>query len=366
MATNDRDDAMADVRAAMEQISKGGGESPPTPNTALQPAQTSDASPPSDADDAQAALDTVAERARDPDTGKFVKAAPEKAAPEPAAKPITATTEAREAPQPAPSTAPTGKPPPGWSPEAKAAWATFPPAVQQAVLKREEEVSSGFKQKSDELRRLQEIDGIVAPRRAYYQRFGFKSDAEAINHLMTLSDSMERDPASTIAHLAQHYRVDLARMTGGQPQQPQQQQPQIQPQQQNIPAVVREQIQLVRAQEIVSEFEQSPPEHYQDVKPLMKQLLEIGQANDMQDAYDKAVWMTPELREKKLEAQKAEEEAKRQAAATPKLAQKLKASNASLNGAPHGTPSNRPNGAAKGTFGEVTDDVRAAISQLSG
>ena len=88
-------------------------------------------------------------------------------------------------------------------------------------------------------------------------------------------------------------------------------------------------------------------------------------ARDMQDAYDQAVWRDPQLREKLLEAQRTAEEAKRQAAAAPKVAQKIKASNASLSGAPHGTPSTRPVNGQKGAFGEVTDDVRAAIAQLS-
>lgn len=361
---NERDDAMADVRASIAQLQKGADE---LPSDAPPPSQESSAS--STEGDAEAVIDEIAEqqapaRARDPKTGKFVAASE---APEQPVKPqVKATPEAKEATPPAPSTAPAvGKPPPGWSAEAKATWATLPPALQQAVLKREQEVSDGFRQKSDEMRRFQELEGVIAPRRSYYQRFGFKSDAEAVNHLMTLSDSMERNPGATIAHLAQHYGVDLRTLTGGQVQQnPQLQQPQQQ-QQPDIARTVQEQVEMTFARMTVQEFEADPPEHYQEVKPLMQKLLQMGEATDLKDAYDKAVWMRPDLRQQVLDSQKAAEEAKRVQAQQAAAAKKKVAANASLNGAPHGTPVTQRSTAQKGSFGEVTDDVRAAIAQLS-
>lgn len=356
-----KDDSAADVRAAIEQLSRP-SDTPPSTGAGQQPQDSAPGS-----EEPEAALDAVAEkpeRARDPETGQFVKAPTErssdKATGEPV-KPVPVAKEAVEAPA-EPSPVPVGKPPTSWSPEARAEWQKLSPALQQAVLKREKEMSDGQAQYSDTKRRWQEIDGIIAPRRAYYQRFGFKSDAEAINHLLTLSDSMERDAPSTLVHLARHYNVDLARLTGGQAQ-PGQQQPQPQPSV-DLDSKVQEQVALQFARMTVQEFEQQPPEHYQEVKPLMKQLLEIGQAADMQDAYDKAVWMHPETRAKLLEA-KATEDAKRVQAQKPAIEKKIKASNASLSGAPHGaTAPSRPNGAARGAFGEVADDVRAAIAQL--
>lgn len=58
-----------------------------------------------------------------------------------AAKPAAPEKAASEAPQAAPEA---HRPPPGWSPAAKAAFGTLPAEVQAAVFKREQEVNQGF------------------------------------------------------------------------------------------------------------------------------------------------------------------------------------------------------------------------------
>src|SRR5215469_3327047 len=71
--------------------------------------------------------------------------------------------------------------PTSWSEQAKAEWSKLSPELQQAVLKREDEISRGSQQHSDERERLRSLENIIAPRRGYLQQAGFKSDAEAIN-----------------------------------------------------------------------------------------------------------------------------------------------------------------------------------------
>lgn len=330
---NDHDDMISAVRASVDQLSKEENNDKAAP------------------DKIEAAPDeSASERARD-EKGRFVASEateqPEKiAAPETPVTPVAAST-------------PQLKPPTSWPSEAQVEFSKLSPAVQQAVLKREDEMSKGSQQYSDERQRLRTLEGIIAPRREYYQRFGFKSDAEAINHLFTLSDSMERDAAGTLANLARHYGVDMARLSGGQHQIQPNQTPPV-----NIEQTVSEAVAMQFAKMTVAEFEQNAPEHYQEVKSLMQILLEKGQATDLQDAYDKAVWANPDIRTKVLEAKRAEEEQKRLATQTAKVTQKVKAANASLNGAPHGTPASVPKTAPRGAFGDVADDVRAAISSL--
>lgn len=344
---SDHDDMVSAVRASVEQLST-------VPSEAAEKGEIHTS------DNTIEETESASERVRD-EKGRFV------ASDEKPEQPVRqAAPEAKEVPEVAPSTALTLKPPTSWPPEAKNEFAKLPPAVQQAVLKREGEISNGFQQYSDERQRLKTIEGIIAPRRDYYQKYGFKSDAEAINHLFTLSDFLERDPYGAVAHIARSAGVDLNRLISGGAQQPQPQQHQPQTfQQSDIQQQVSEAVAMQFAKMTVQEFEQNPPEHYQEVKPLMQMLLEKGHAQDLQDAYDKAVWMNPDIRSRMLEAQKAEEEAKRLATQQAKVEKKTKAANASLNGAPHGTPATAPPKAGpKGTFGDVADDVRAAISAL--
>ena len=59
---------------------------------------------------------------------------------------------------------------------------------------------------------------------------------------------------------------------------------------------------------------------------------------------------------------------KRLQAQAAKADKKVKAANASLSGAPHGTPATTPaskTGVNRGKFGDVADDVRAAIAALN-
>ena len=330
---SEHDDMISAVRASVDQLSKD---------------EPIEAAP----EKVEAVEESASERVRD-EKGRFVASEPE-------AAPVI---QAKEAPEtPVVESTPQLKPPTSWPTEAKNDFAKLSPAVQQAVLKREDEMSKGSQQYSDERQRLRTLEGVIAPRRDYYQRFGFKNDAEAINQLFTISDSMERDPAATISFLAQHYGVDINRLSGGQqsPQQPQQtfQQP-------NINEQVKEAVAMQFATITVQEFEQNAPEHYQEVKPLMQILLEKGQASDLQDAYDKAVWANPDIRSKVLEAQRVKEAQELASKQTAKVQQKVKASNASLNGAPHGTPASQPKSTAnRGQFGDVADDVRAAMASL--
>jgi hypothetical protein len=251
------------------------------------------------------------------------------------------------------------KPPTSWSSEARNEWSKLSPTLQQAVLKREDEISKGSQQYSSERQRLKQIDDVIAPRRELYGKYGLKSDAEAINHLFLLSDSLERDPAGTLQYLAQRSGLEI-NIAGGRPP-PAQLQSQALP---DIDAKVAEAIAAHSARMTVQEFEANPPEHYQEVKPLMKMFLESGRAKDLQDAYDKAIWTEPDIRNKVLEAQQAKAQQELAARTAAKVVQKTKAANASLTGAPHGSPSSQPESKANGKFGEVAEDVRAAMASL--
>lgn len=335
---NDHEDMIEAVRASVNQLS----EAPEAPEEKAAPVEA-------------APEQSESERARD-EKGRFV--ASEEKSEEKIIEPVKqATPEAPVAP--VVDSTPQLKPPTSWSSEARNEWSKLSPTLQQAVLKREDEISKGSQEYSNDRQRLKALEGIIAPRRDHYQRFGFKDDAQAINHLFTLSDSMERDPRATIAYLAQHYGVDLT--TGGQPP------PTQQPQQQPLPDIdkkVAEAIEVHNAKMTVREFEANPPEHYQEVKPLMKVLLESGQASGLQDAYEQAIWAKPDIRNRVQEAQQAKAQQELAAKAAIKVVQKTKAANASLTGAPHGAASATPDAKANGKFGEVANDVRAAMASL--
>jgi hypothetical protein len=247
------------------------------------------------------------------------------------------------------------EPPKSWTPEAKAEWQKLAPRLQEAVLKREMEITNGQQQYSDERKRLRELDTIIAPRREYYQRYGFKNDAAAINHLFALSDEFERDPGGAVkrtlqsmppAH-AEQVRQALGVAQSGPSQQ--------QIQERMAAAAVAEAEARGAAKAEVRHWEKTAGEHYGLVKPLMQQLLETGAAVDLNDADAKACAQTPAVQS--IEQQKR---------ASVRRERQVRASNASLSGTPHGiTPAPvRNDKASPGQFGDVADDVRAAVHSL--
>jgi hypothetical protein len=71
------------------------------------------------------------------------------------------------------------------------------------VLKRETEMESGRQTYASERQRLHEIETIMAPRRETLKGFGFSSDSQAINHILGWSDMLMHSPAEAIHHVAQ-------------------------------------------------------------------------------------------------------------------------------------------------------------------
>lgn len=299
------------------------------------------------------------ERARD-GRGRFI--VPPKAK-EPDSKPVAETANAEPEPQ-----VQANAPPARLSKEAKAIWNSVPPAIQAEWARMEADTQKGVeKLKTEHQQQIdnwKQLEGIIAPRRSYYQRFGFQNDVQAINHLLTISDSLERDPAATLQFLAQHYRVPL-QSNGAQPQGAQPQQFQQQPV--DVRSAIREEIGLANAASEIESFasnDQYP--HFQTVRPMMAHLLQNGGAATLEEAYDAAVWANPQLRQQLME-QQAAEKAKQDEAARAKLVAKKAAASASLSGAPHGASpaAKKTNGSAGNHFDDAVADVRAAIASLN-
>lgn len=213
--------------------------------------------------------------------------------------------------QAATATEPGSKPaevaPVSWSQEAKAAWAALPPAIQTAVLKREKEASDGIKQKSDQIRHYEEIETLMAPRRAELAKRGYRSDAQAIKTLLDVSDSIARDAPGTIQRLAQAYGVNLTALASPNPD-GQQQQPNFDPNQliqharqisaqesQNAFRQFAQQQEQARIESQIKDWAKDKP-YYAKVEGVMVGLMQAGVAQrDLNDAYQKAVALDPEI-----------------------------------------------------------------------
>jgi len=321
------DDVRADVLAAIEQL-KGASED----ITAEQAsAEAVDAPPTQD-------------RARN-ERGQFAKA--ESADPGESATPVSDAGPTSEQPAELSNAL---QPPTSWSAEAKAEWSKLSPALQQAVSKREGEMSSGAQKWSEERR---QYDEMLTPVRAAAQRAGV-DEREGLQKLIAANDFLERDPENAIRWLAQAYNVDLSKPPSQQPQpRPDSAVNQLYQRIAQLEGHInsREEGEL---QQTISAFASEPGhEHFEAVRPFMGHLLSTGQATSMQDAYDKAIWATPEIRTQLIAGQTAEAARK---AKERETAERARRGAISASGSPSGAPV-----VAKQDYETVEDATRAAF-----
>lgn len=252
-------------------------------------------------------------------------------------------------------------PPVNWKGSAKISWGKLPAPVRQELVEQHARVAAA----EAEIVPLKEM--IDLNRESMVRHAG--SVNEGMRQLFAFHEMSLTKPLDLIQHIAQSRGIDLRALFGGQ----QGTQPGTQPQQPDIQAIIDRTVQQ-RLQPFQAQIEQrenqqlqstidafrSDPKHpyFEDVKAHMGQLLKVGAAKDMQDAYDQAIWANPAIRTQLLAEQA--EEAKRNNAAE---AQKARlASRASLRGSP--IPGATSGQASQGS--SVLDDVRAAAAELSG
>lgn len=335
-----------DIRAAMAEVSGNAPEPEPVEEVVVAPeAVIAEAEQPQD--DAEKAVDG---RERGPD-GKFIAKQPET---------VQDTTD-----QPSEAVAEPAKQlairaPASWSPAAKATFDKLPPEVQQAVAKREQEIDHGLRRKSEEVKRYEPLEQLIAPRRALWAAQGM-DEASAIKTLLAAQDLLERDPLQGIQFLAKSYQVNLANLSA----QPQGQAYQPQPAPDSHPEIatlkqqlleLQSQVQTAQTAPLVSQIEafQNDPAnlYFENVRDDMAVLLNNGKASDLREAYEMACWMRPDIRPFLQTTQVQADPVQDKAAQARRAA-------VSVTGSPGKSPIPKSNGS-------IEDDIRAAFDEVAG
>lgn len=347
--TTDRDEVNDAVREAISSLK---GDAVETPAETEQPVETPEA--------------PVADRARGPD-GKFI---PKEAAPEVAAAPDLKLPppEAAKPSVEQPSTA-VAAAPVSWAAEAKAAWASLPPAIQQAVIKREAEASAGFAQYSEKTKRYEQA---LAPIAQESQRRGLSTE-DGIQRLMDGQRFLETRPAEAIMWLAKTHGIDLTELASNPPA------PQPRPQADPAFVHVNQTVSSLEQRLASIEFgqnltltqqfarDQNRP-YYADVEEQLPEIINelkavhpnLSPAELLEKSYERAVWLNPDVRAKIIAAQHTQTEQAKVAKVQEKSAQAARAA-VSVKGS---SASAAPPPRRESKDGTAYDDVRAAIQQL--
>ncbi|QKK24658.1 hypothetical protein [Rhizobium hidalgonense] len=249
-------------------------------------------------DSLKAAIDTVegsgpgdtAGQPRDGENGRFLAKGQEHKGQEQAAAQQTSQAENRGQGVEQPAVG-GSRVPPGWSAEAKAQFTSLPGEVQAAIAKREQEVDNGFRVLQD-YRGLEEFTPLI--------RQAGMTHADVMRRAIDWEKALIRDPVNTVLHVAKVAGVNLHALVNGQTGETLQrnaQQIQPQPRSINVEATVEHVLRKRDTETQVDAFLSDPANaHAEDVLDDMVALINAGRASSLQDAYDAACWMRPDIR----------------------------------------------------------------------
>jgi hypothetical protein len=315
------------------------------------------------------------------------------------------------------------QPPEGFSKEAKAEWASTPPNVRAAIVKREQDMNKGV---ADLKGKYKDLDDVLGKRLDTIRRHGH-TPAQAVNQLFAWFEALTANPRQAFPLLLQSFRVDPAEVF---PQLKQQQQPTQQElqqrqyelqqvQQQNQPpaalqpyldkiATLEQSLEQLnnavgtkfnsieqawanqsqkQTQEMLDGWSKDKP-HFEDVRQMMAHLITPGPpsnmypngsppavpplangAADLDTAYDMAVNAMPEVRAKVRQAEQEKAEAERKAneakekKAQQEAADKARKAGNSLSPSAPGSPIVPQKNTKKGK--SVRESLQDAIKEAS-
>ena len=277
-------------------------------------------------------------------------------------QPAPVTPEAAQVAPQAQEQAPRFAPPPGWSPNAKAAFGQRPAEVQQAVAQREQEINQGF-QVLQNYKGLEQFNDFV--------KSAGTTHADVMKRAIGWERALIADPVGTALHAAQQRGITpqmLARAITDPAfaeqirqatvqQQPARQQPQVSLD--DYRRMAREEAERSFAErqinsEISSFFADPKYPHAANLEQDMAFLIEGKRAADLPSAYQMALLLHPEL------APSGQSNVQQRSAAA--ATQARVAAKATV-GAPAGgqTPS-----ASSGTPKTVEEAVRMAVARQRG
>lgn len=216
-----------------------------------------------------------------------------------------------------------------WSAEDRETFASLDKSGQKFLLRRHKDMEADYTRRAQE---VAEVRKALDPYRSFLESNGI-SDGDAIRRLVNAQQTLERDPVNATAWLANQYVQDpndartlitaLAQRHGIDLGLDFDSEEQANPEVQNLRQELnqirqsltqREQSEQQAAQQSVQQQiasfrdakdEQGNPKHphFDKVRAHMGSLMSSGAAQDMDSAYEQAVWAVPELRADLLKAQ---------------------------------------------------------------
>lgn len=264
------------------------------------------------------------ERARD-ENGRFAskeaeketkteEKAPEQKEPEKAPETTEKAPEQQEEKEADPTILSVAKAPSSWSPKVREQWNTLPEDVRKEIIRREEAAVVGVRRMQEEFAPVRQFTESLAPFLQDAAQNGFDPGQLVRNTLAAERALRSGDINSrfnALLSIADQYGLPLRQAlnsAAGQqilPEAPQQ--PQLPPEvarELEESRRWREQQSAQSYEQQISQFAQNK-EFFEDVRGTMADMIDSGLATSLEDAYEKATWAHPEVREVLLQRERA-------------------------------------------------------------
>ena len=298
---------------------------------------------------------------------------PKEPIPVPAEQKGTETDLAVAAPAESPAPVQVAQPAPKtWKPEEQATWDQIPEQAKAAILRREEDIFKGIEQYKQPAELGNKVNEALKP----YAHVLASANVDSVAMLkglidghatLTLGSPMQK--AQMFAQLAKDYGVNMS-LTGlvqADPTDPvpdpevlrlQEENHRLQLAQQTAQAQRQAEVRERTARQI-NEFAADPKNpHFDKVADLMVPLLQDPNVT-LREAYDKAIWMHPEVRELEMARIAAEKHAKAIAEGKEKAEAARKAQAANVKVGPKAGAATMPLGSMDDTLAEAMAAIKA-------
>lgn len=264
-------------------------------------------------------------------------------------------------------------PPTTWTAQSKSQYRDLPAWAKREIHKRERDALNGVNNLKGKAEFADRLNSTIQPYQPFLRSMGVTPERaveDALNLAHSLKTGTPVEKAMILRNIAQQYGVDIKQVQEAQQIDPQYAQlmgevqrlrrDQFQQQQ------LTQQQQMAEANRQIEEFLNETDEngelahpYFSNVSMDMKVLIESGRATTLKDAYEKACWADPGIRELIQSKQLAEKEAQRRENEKQKI---LKAKKSNRNNLEHKGKSDfrvKPKGTIEDTISETYDRLMA-------
>lgn len=259
--------------------------------------------------------------------------------------------------------APAAPAPRTWRQEAAAEWAKLSPTVQAEIIKREEDMFRGIESYKADATFGKTMQTVIKPFEQVMQQFNI-NPAQQINNLLQSHYKLAFGTPEEKSAILNRIITDYGLQAPGEAPYVDPQVQALQTELQNLKSSLQG-VQQQRENEVrttlakeLDTFAKDPAHaEFETVASDIAMLLQTGQAQSLQEAYDKAVWLNPVTRAKQIERETLAKAAEAKKEAEKKAAEVRKATAANVRAKPKSASAATP-------LGSMDESLEATLAAI--